>query len=116
MRRRAQQSSWLSFRKIRRIKLACSGLNSSNANTASYGKAAEPVLKALGAIGFPVGAVGELRHGRRNYRAAVPTLLEWLFQISDRQVKEDLIRPLSVRFIAEPRRAANATLAHELQV
>lgn len=65
-------------------------------NAASYGKAAEPILQALGAIGFSVGAVGELRHGRRNYRAAIPTLLKWLPQISDRHVKEDIIRTLSV--------------------
>jgi len=66
-------------------------------NAASYGKAAEPILRALGAIGFSVGTVGELlRHGRRNYRAAIPTLLKWLPQISDRHVKEDIIRTLSV--------------------
>lgn len=53
-------------------------------NTESYDKAAARVLKDLGAIGYRVNTVGELRHGRRNYRSAIPTLLRWLPRISDR--------------------------------
>ena len=65
-------------------------------SASSYTRAVEPILKDLGAVGFSVNAVGELRHGRRNYRAAIPTLLRWLPQVSERHVKEDIIRTLSV--------------------
>jgi hypothetical protein len=65
-------------------------------NAESYNAAAEQVLKDLGAIGFRVNTVSELRHERRQYRAAIPTLLRWLPRISDRHVKEEIIRTLSV--------------------
>jgi len=65
-------------------------------NAENYLRAAEPVLKDLKAHGFQVHTIGELRHGRSKYRAAVPILLHWLSRMSNPQVKEDIVRTLSV--------------------
>jgi len=65
-------------------------------NAENYSRAAEPVLKELGARGFRVNTIGELRQSNAEYRAAVPILLHWLSRISDPQVKEDIVRTLSV--------------------
>ncbi|TLY64525.1 MAG: HEAT repeat domain-containing protein [Gammaproteobacteria bacterium] len=54
------------------------------------------MLKELGARGFRVNTIGELRQSNAEYRAAVPILLHWLSRISDPQVKEDIVRTLSV--------------------
>jgi hypothetical protein len=62
----------------------------------NYLRAAEPVLRELGAKGFPVSTIGELRQSKAEYRAAVPILLHWLSRVSDPQVKEDIVRTLSV--------------------
>lgn len=54
------------------------------------------LLAELAEVGFPVGSLTELRTSGARYRAAVPVLLRWLPAVSDRQVKEDLVRALSV--------------------
>jgi len=62
----------------------------------SYAQAAAPLLKDLAAIGFHLDTVGDLRQSRTEYRSAVSTLLHWLPRISDLNVKEDIVRTLSV--------------------
>ena len=54
------------------------------------------LLAELAEAGFPVASLTELRTSGLRYRAAVPVLLRWLPLTSDRQVKEDLVRALSV--------------------
>ncbi|KAA0233481.1 MAG: HEAT repeat domain-containing protein [Actinobacteria bacterium] len=54
------------------------------------------LLVELAEAGFPVASLTELRTSGLRYRAAVPVLLRWLPTVSDRQVKEDLVRALSV--------------------
>jgi HEAT repeat protein len=89
------------------------------ANAENYARAAEPVLNELGAKGFRVSTIGELRQRKLDYRSAIPVLLHWLLQISDPQVKEDIVRTLSVSrakpaaapaLIEEFRKAENAEL------
>lgn len=65
-------------------------------NTETYARAVAPVLKDLAAEGFRVSTIGELRQSKLEYRSAVAILLQWLPQISDLQVKEDIVRTLSV--------------------
>ena len=75
------------------------------ANAESYSRVAEPVLKELMAAGYRVNTIGGLVQGKTEYRSAVPVLLHWLPRISDFQVKEDIVRALSVpwaRPIASP--------------
>ncbi len=56
----------------------------------------EAILRDLNAAGYPTGSLSELRHSRKRYRGAVPILLEWLGRVTDPQVKEELVRALSV--------------------
>jgi hypothetical protein len=65
-------------------------------NRENYRREAAPVLADLREADFDVESVGELVHRQREYRAAVPVLLRWLPKISDRRVREDIIRTLSV--------------------
>jgi hypothetical protein len=60
-----------------------------------YRRAAAPILDDLETAGYVVTTIGELRH-LRSYRPAIPVLLRWLPMISDRHVKEDIVRTLSV--------------------
>lgn len=59
-------------------------------------ESAGALLAELAEAGFPVGSLTELRTSGVRYRAAVPVLLRWLPAVSDRHVKEDLVRALSV--------------------
>lgn len=69
-------------------------------NAESYARAAEPVLRDLAAKGFHVRTIGELRQSKAEYRSAVTTLVHWLPRVSDSQVKEDIVRALSVPWAA----------------
>jgi hypothetical protein len=65
-------------------------------NIKEYRQAAAPVLAALSEIGFNVDSIGDLRRMRIKYERAVPVLLQWLPEITDPRVKEDIVRTLSV--------------------
>ncbi|MCB1034641.1 MAG: HEAT repeat domain-containing protein, partial [Acidobacteria bacterium] len=65
-------------------------------NLDAYNNEAGPLLAELAEKGFPVSSVGQLRQEGKQYSAAVPALLRWLPQISNRAVKEDVVRTLSV--------------------
>lgn len=67
----------------------------------SYRAAVVPVLDELATVGFPVQSVGELRRLGRPYRLAVPVLVRWLSRIDNRDVKEDIVRTLSVPWARE---------------
>ncbi len=69
-------------------------------NTECYRQAAAPVLQALAASGFSVRSLGELRQSGAAYDAAIPILVEWLPRVTNLQVKEDLVRTLSVPWAA----------------
>jgi HEAT repeat protein len=66
------------------------------ASAANYAREVEPVLKDLEASGFGVKTIGELKLSKKEYRSAIPILLYWLPRMSDPQVKEDIVRTLSV--------------------
>jgi hypothetical protein len=61
-------------------------------------KDARPLLAELAAQGFEVQTPADLFNKRLNYKAAVPTLIEWLPRISNPDVKADLARALSVKW------------------
>ena len=56
----------------------------------------QPVLDELRQAGFDVASLDELRDSGVAYRAAIPVLLKWLPLISDPEVKESIVRTLSV--------------------
>jgi hypothetical protein len=65
-------------------------------NYQNYFRVAEPVLQELVARGYRVTTIGDLVQGKSTYPSAIPVLLQWLPRISDLQVKEDIVRSLSV--------------------
>jgi hypothetical protein len=56
----------------------------------------EPILADRAAVGFQVRSLADLRHSGVHYRRAVPVLLDWLPRVTDRKVKEEIVRALSV--------------------
>jgi hypothetical protein len=64
-------------------------------NRLEFNEAAKPLLEALAGAGFP--HVEELRRWRE-YREAVPILLEWLPRINNYNVKESIVRALAVKW------------------
>jgi len=64
---------------------------------------AEPVLTALGELGFPVRSFAELRRVG-DYTRALPMLVEWLPRVSRPEVQGDIVRCLSVPTAVEARR------------
>lgn len=62
----------------------------------NYSRVAEPIVRELGTQGYRVNTIGELVRSGAEYRTAVPILLHWLPRIADLQVKEDIVRALSV--------------------
>lgn len=56
----------------------------------------EPILVELSTLGIETRSLAELRHSGKNYRNAVPVLVEWLSRVTDRKLKEEIVRTLSV--------------------
>ena len=73
---------------------------------------ARPLLAQLAAQGFEIRMPADLFNRRLNYRAAIPTLLEWLPRISNPDVKTDVAMALSVKW-AKP--AAIPVLVKEFE-
>lgn len=59
---------------------------------------AAPVVDALHAADFAVDSIAELFSRKLDYRDAIPLLVEWLPRVSNRDVKEDIVRALSVKW------------------
>ncbi|MEL6340577.1 MAG: HEAT repeat domain-containing protein [Myxococcota bacterium] len=59
---------------------------------------ATPILKELEAVGLKVDSVADLFNRKMDYRRAIPILTSWLHKISNANVKQDLIRALSVKW------------------
>ena len=64
----------------------------------------QPVLDELKQAGFDVASLDELRRSGVAYRTAIPILLKWLPLISDPDVKESIVRTLSVPWAKERQR------------
>lgn len=59
---------------------------------------AAPVVEALRGVGFQVESVADLFRNNADYRSAVPILLEWLPRVANLDVKQDIVRALSVKW------------------
>jgi HEAT repeat protein len=57
-----------------------------------------PILNELAQIGLSVDWVGSLYTRKLNYKDAIPILLKWLPIIENLDVKEDIVRALTVRW------------------
>ncbi len=76
-------------------------------------KASIPILVDLAQAGFEVEWVSDLYVKRFNYKDAIPILLKWLPLIENKDVKEDIVRSLSVKW-AKP--VAAVPLIREFQI
>ncbi|CRK57064.1 hypothetical protein [Alloactinosynnema sp. L-07] len=69
-----------------------------------YAALERPWVDQLREAGYDVDSVWDLFNKKLDYHAAIPMLMEWLPQVTDRRVKESLVRALSVRW-AKPQAA-----------
>jgi hypothetical protein len=67
-------------------------------------EAAAPIVRELVGAGFPVLTVADLHNKRLDYPAAIPILLAWLPRVTNLDVKQDVVRCLSVPY-ARPQAA-----------
>ncbi len=72
-------------------------------------EASSPVLENLAAAGYKLEWVSDLYTKHLNYKSAIPILLEWLPRTQNVDLKEEIVRALSVSW-AKPV-ASNALLA-----
>ncbi len=82
---------------------------------AEYRKAATPVLNDLARIGFSLEAVEDLYHQPIDYRSAIPVLLKWLPLVENLDVKEAIVRALSVPWAKPIAAQALVQEFHKLQ-
>ena len=61
-----------------------------------YLEAAQPLLQELADAGFPVETLDDLRHRGKSWEAAIPVLSRWLLKVDDLNLKESVVRCLSV--------------------
>lgn len=59
---------------------------------------AAPVLEAVRARGIEVDTIADLFNKKMNYQAVIPVLIDWLQRIVNPDVKEDVVRALSVKW------------------
>jgi hypothetical protein len=71
-----------------------------------------PVIAELIAAGFQVATIADLFNQKMNYEMAIPILLSWLPRIDNPDVKQEIIRALSVPW-AKP--TASPFLLHEFR-
>ncbi len=70
------------------------------------------ILADISAVGFDVESLADLRESGIRYRDAIPVLLRWLPEVREQQVKEEIVRALSVPW-AKP--AATQLLIEEFR-
>ena len=75
-------------------------------------QASAPLLTDLAQAGFDLEWVSDLYSKKLNYKDAIPVLLQWLPRIENLDVKEDIVRALSVPW-AKP--VATRTLVSEFR-
>lgn len=75
-------------------------------------RAEAQVVADLVAAGFDVGSISELRESGHRYRAAVPVLMDWLPRLTNANVREEVVRALSVPWAG---REASRLLIDEFQ-
>lgn len=62
----------------------------------SYDRDAAGVKADLAAAGFETDSLDDLRHQSVDYRAAIPVLIGWLPRVENQDVKESIVRNLTV--------------------
>ncbi len=63
----------------------------------AYLEAAAPLLRDLRKAGYDLKWLGQLRLTHKHYAAAIPIVLRWLPRVQDLDLKEDIVRTLTVK-------------------
>ncbi len=61
-------------------------------------RASEPILAELSELGVRIESLSELVNTNVDYQVAIPLLLDWLPRVSNLDVKETLVRALTVKW------------------
>lgn len=64
-----------------------------------FAEISKPVLDQLAEAGYQLKGLSDLRHQGKPWESALPILLNWLPKIDDPDVKEDIVRCLSVPWV-----------------
>ena len=67
-----------------------------DASIQEHRRQAAPIIEELYNAGFDVQSLDELRRSGMRYTAAIPILIKWLPRISDADLKDSIVRTLSV--------------------
>jgi hypothetical protein len=67
-------------------------------NIAENIKASEPVLVDLRQAGFDIELISDLYNKRYDYKNAIPILVKWLPKVENPDIKEAIVRALSVKW------------------
>lgn len=78
----------------------------------AYRRESEPILADLRKMNIQLDSLDEMVNGTIDYQIAIPILLEWLHRVSNFDVKETLVRALTVKW-AKP--IAATSLINEFQ-
>lgn len=81
-------------------------------NARNYFLIAGPLLDELAKLGYEIESLDDLRHQGKPWRTALPVLLRWLPKIEDPNVKNDIVRCLSVPWVGNK---ATAELIEEFK-
>lgn len=74
--------------------------------------ASKPILDELARLGYDIESLDDLRHQGKPWKTAVPILVRWLPEVSDTEVKENIVRALSVPWVGDE---ATAELIEEFK-
>lgn len=80
-----------------------------NSEVQNYELAEEPIINELSKIGFSISTVMDLLNSKKNYKSAIPILLNWLPKVENPYLKESIVRVLSVPW-------ARGTIAPHLMI
>lgn len=84
-----------------------------NSRVALFRSAEKPILDELSKIGYSVDTIMDLIYMKKKYKSAIPLLVEWLPQIENQNLKEAIVRVLSVPWARGSK--ANSVLINEFR-
>jgi hypothetical protein len=61
--------------------------------------AAKPIVDELAQVGYRVETLADLRHQRKPWKSALPVLLRWLPKVDNPDIKDEIVRCLSVPWL-----------------
>jgi hypothetical protein len=63
--------------------------------------AAKPIIDELAQVGYRVESLADLRHQGKPWKSALPVLLRWLPKVDNPDIKDEIVRCLSVPWLGD---------------